>query len=160
GEEAIAEERRLLYVGITRAREHLQLSYARSRAASGRGNRKHSRFLDGIWPSDEPRASGPANARRSKAARPDALAATLSENEADPQVFERLRAWRADRAREQDKPAFTILHDSTLVAIAAAQPTQMRQLALLRGIGPTKLEAYGSQILAVVRDDAAPATKA
>ena len=56
-------------------------------------------------------------------------------------------------AQQIDKPAFTVLHDSTLVAIAAAQPTQLRQLALLRGIGPTKLEAYGPQILAVVRGE-------
>lgn len=46
-----------------------------------------------------------------------------------------------------------MLHDSTLVAIAAARPTQLRQLALLRGIGPTKLEAYGAQVLAVVRGE-------
>lgn len=157
GEEAVAEERRLLYVGITRAREHLHLSYARSRSAGGRGNRRHSRFLDGIWPAEEPRGRQRSNARRSKASRADALEATLTENEADPQVFERLRAWRAEKAKELDKPAFTILHDSTLVAIAAAQPTQLRQLALLRGIGPTKLEAYGSQILAVVRGEENPA---
>src|SRR5699024_10142327 len=129
---------RLLYVGITRAREHLHLSYARSRSAGGRGNRRHSRFLDGIWPAEEPRGRQRSNARRSKASRADALEATLTENEADPQVFERL-------------------HDSTLVAIAAAQPTQLRQLALLRGIGPTKLEAYGGQILAVVRGEGNPA---
>src|SRR5699024_1461125 len=120
GEDAVAEERRLLYVGITRAREHLHLSYARSRSAGGRGNRRHSRFLDGIWPAEEPRGrSGTANSRRSRASRADALAATLTENEADPQVFERLRTWRAEKAKELDKPAFTILHDSTLVAIAA-----------------------------------------
>lgn len=151
GDEAVAEERRLLYVGITRAREHLHLSYARSRSAGGRGNRRHSRFLDGIWPAEE--ARGPSNARRSKAARAEALAATLTESDADPEVFDRLRQWRADAARKADKPAFTIVHDSTLVAIAAAQPTHLRQLALLKGIGPTKLEAYGSQILAVVRGE-------
>jgi DNA helicase II / ATP-dependent DNA helicase PcrA len=44
-----------------------------------------------------------------------------------------------------------VLHDSTLLAIAAAQPRELRQLALLRGIGPTKIEAFGAQILAVVR---------
>jgi ATP-dependent DNA helicase, Rep family len=43
----LAEERRLLYVGVTRAREHLQLSYARARTAGGRAARKQSRFLAG-----------------------------------------------------------------------------------------------------------------
>lgn len=150
-EDAVAEERRLLYVGITRAREHLHLSYGRARNVGGRGTRRHTRFLDGIWPVAE-RASTPKS-RRSRAGRVDALSAALTENDADPEIFERLRAWRASTAQAIDKPAFTVLHDSTLVAVAAAQPTQLRQLALLRGIGPTKLEAYGAQILAVVRGD-------
>ncbi|UFU05562.1 ATP-dependent helicase [Ruania halotolerans] len=148
-DEAIAEERRLLYVGITRAREHLQISFARSRNAGGRGTRRPSRFLDGIWPSDEQ----PTRRRRSKGARAEALASAIAEGDADPEVFERLRAWRARTAQELDRPAFTVMHDSTLVAIAAAQPSQMRQLAILRGIGPTKIEAYGAQILATVRGD-------
>ncbi|WP_245708631.1 ATP-dependent helicase [Ruania alba] len=148
-DEAVAEERRLLYVGITRAREHLQISYARSRNAGGRGTRRPSRFLDGIWPSDE----RPPRRRRSKGARAEALASSIAEEDADPEVFERLRAWRAQTAQELDRPAFTVLHDSTLVAIAAAQPTHLRQLAILRGIGPTKIEAYGAQILAVVRGE-------
>ena len=150
-EDAVAEERRLLYVGITRAREHLSLSYARARNVGGRGTRRHTRFLDGIWPAEE-RARTPKS-RRSRAGRADALSTALTENDADPEVFERLRAWRASTAQAIDKPAFTVLHDSTLVAIAAAQPSQLRQLALLRGIGPTKLEAYGAQILAVVRGE-------
>ncbi|WP_022917590.1 ATP-dependent helicase [Ruania albidiflava] len=149
-DEAIAEERRLLYVGITRAREHLHLSYARARNVGGRGTRRHSRFLDGLWPVEH---TPTPQRRRSRAGRADALAAALTDNDADPEVFERLRAWRAATAQQIDKPAFTVLHDSTLVAIAAAQPTQLRQLALLRGIGPTKLEAYGPQILAVVRGE-------
>ncbi|QOR71781.1 ATP-dependent DNA helicase UvrD2 [Ruania alkalisoli] len=148
-EDAVAEERRLLYVGITRAREHLELSFARSRNAGGRGTRRPSRFLDGIWPSDE----RPARRRRGKAARAEALASSLTLEDADPEVFDRLRTWRAATAQSLDRPAFTVLHDSTLVAIAAARPTHMRQLAILRGIGPTKLEAYGAEILAVVRDD-------
>ena len=52
GPAAIEEERRLLYVGVTRAREHLVISYARARNSGGRASRKPSRFLDGIWPAD------------------------------------------------------------------------------------------------------------
>ncbi|HEY6795325.1 MAG TPA: ATP-dependent DNA helicase UvrD2 [Kineosporiaceae bacterium] len=48
GWEAVEEERRLLYVGITRAREHLHLSWARSRTPGGRATRSPSRFLDGL----------------------------------------------------------------------------------------------------------------
>lgn len=49
---ALEEERRLLYVGVTRAREHLQLSWARSRSAGGRPTRRRSRFLNGLIPDD------------------------------------------------------------------------------------------------------------
>lgn len=55
---AVAEERRLLYVGITRAREHLHLSYARSRLPGGRPNRVRTRFLDGVWPDGRRRPRG------------------------------------------------------------------------------------------------------
>ena len=85
----------------------------------------------------------PANAER--------LRDAIAELDADAQVlFERLRTWRADVAREVSKPAFTILHDATLLAIAQAQPRILKQLALLRGIGATKLDRYGGDILAIV----------
>lgn len=153
GEEAIAEERRLLYVGITRAREHLQLSFGRARTAGGRASRKKSRFLDGIWPATEEETRARGRRSASRAGRRSGLANDIAEADADPEIFERLRQWRAQAAAETDKPAFTILHDTTLVAIAAAQPKELRHLALLRGIGPTKLEAYGATILALVRGE-------
>ena len=153
GEDAIAEERRLLYVGVTRAREHLQLSFSRSRTAGGRGTRKRSRFLDGIWPQEEDGTGRGGRHTGTRAAKRDALQTALAEGDADPEIFERLRVWRADVAREIDRPAFTVLHDTTLLAIASAQPRELRHLAILRGIGPTKLEAYGAQILAVVRGE-------
>ncbi|MEU1157690.1 ATP-dependent helicase, partial [Streptomyces sp. NPDC005918] len=49
-DEQIEEERRLLYVGVTRARVHLSLSWALSRSPGGRPNRRPSRFLDGLRP--------------------------------------------------------------------------------------------------------------
>src|SRR5699024_8137784 len=142
-----------LYVGITRAREHLHLSYARARNAGGRAGRKPSRFLDGIWPAQAPDERPRGKHTMSRAGRRRDVAEQVSAAEADPEVFERLRTWRAQVATETDKPAFTILHDATLVAIAAACPKDLRQLALLRGIGPTKIEAYGATILALVRGD-------
>src|SRR5690625_3614509 len=157
GQEAINEERRLLYVGITRAREHLQLSFARARTAGGRAGRKPSRFLAGIWPAVDGPEPARAKHRRSRAGRRQDVAEQVAAAEADPELFERLRQWRAQVATETDKPAFTILHDSTLVAIAAAQPKDLRQLALLRGIGPTKLEAYGPSVLALIRGEQPPA---
>uniref|UniRef100_UPI003B3A6844 3'-5' exonuclease n=1 Tax=Pseudactinotalea sp. TaxID=1926260 RepID=UPI003B3A6844 len=148
GDDAIAEERRLLYVGITRAREHLHLSFARSRNAGGRGTRRHSRFLDGIWPE-----AGTTGRRSSRHAKVAPVRSAPAAEDVDPDLVDRLRTWRARVATAIDKPAFTVLHDSTLVAIAAAQPRELRQLAILRGVGPTKIEAYGAQILAVVRGE-------
>jgi len=151
GEAAVAEERRLLYVGITRAREHLQVSYARARAVGGRASRKRSRFLDGIWPDGPAPVGGRRMSRRAAARmRQESFA---EENPADVELYERLRAWRGAVAQAVSKPAYTVLHDTTLQAIATAKPKDLRQLAVLRGIGATKLEAYGGQVLAVVRGE-------
>ncbi len=147
GAAAIEEERRLLYVGITRARRHLSLSYGRSRTTGGRGSRKPSRFLDGIWP------AAPAPERTGGRHRGNRIVEL--EPDVDAEVFERLKVWRSAVADETSKPAFTILHDATLKSIASACPKDLRQLAILRGIGPTKLERYGATILAVVRGDEA-----
>ncbi|MFF0302359.1 ATP-dependent DNA helicase UvrD2 [Streptomyces sp. NPDC004562] len=49
-DEQVEEERRLLYVGVTRARRHLHVSWALTRAPGGRPNRRPSRFLDGLRP--------------------------------------------------------------------------------------------------------------
>ncbi len=60
---ALEEERRLLYVGVTRARRRLALSWALSRSAGGRRSRRRSRFLHGLVPQDDPPWSAPAKAR-------------------------------------------------------------------------------------------------
>ena len=56
GPEEVEEERRLLYVGVTRAREHLRLSWSRTR--NGSGQRNPSRFLDGIPAGRRPAGAG------------------------------------------------------------------------------------------------------
>ena len=141
---AVAEERRLLYVGITRAREHLQLSYSRSRAPGGRASRKRTRFLDGLWSDD-------AGARRRRRD-----AAPLGDH--DPELYERLREWRSRVATEADRPAYTVLVDATLEEIARLRPDGVAALSRVRGIGPAKIDRYGAAILAVVAGHDSTAT--
>ena len=69
-------------------------------------------------------------------------------------LFERLRAWRANEARTQGVPAYVILHDRTLAAIAQARPATPTALSRIDGIGAVKLERYGDAIAAVVRETA------
>lgn len=139
---ALEEERRLLYVGVTRARRRLALSWALSRSPGGRRSRRRSRFLDGLVPRDRPAA------RRAGRAVP---AVPLSE--ADPDLLARLQDWRASRAAEQSVPDFVILTDATLGAIAAQRPVDMAGLRAIRGIGAAKLNRYGPDVLALVRGE-------
>jgi superfamily II DNA helicase RecQ len=73
---------------------------------------------------------------------------------ADEGLFERLRAWRHERAREDEVPAYVVLHDATLRALATAKPASESDLAAVRGFGPAKLERYGADVLAVIAEAA------
>lgn len=143
---AVDEERRLLYVGVTRAREHLHISYARARAASGRGNRKRTRFLDGIWPETENVSRATRNRRRSKE-----MATEFELNHPDDvALLNDLKAWRTIRASDERKPPYMILVDTVLMSIASSKPATIQELGRVKGIGMTKLDQYGSAILHVV----------
>jgi len=142
-EDAVEEEKRLLYVAVTRAREHLTLSFARSRKEGGRGTRKRTRFLERVWPDGPPvRARGTST----KVADLDAPEARL---------FETLKAWRLERAQETGKPAFTVLVDTSMAEIARKRPRTLGELAQVNGIGAQKLEKYGADILSIVADASA-----
>jgi ATP-dependent DNA helicase RecQ len=69
---------------------------------------------------------------------------------ADPALFQRLREWRSEIARRQGVPAYVVFHDRTLNELAARRPTDMRELAALPGIGPSKLDRYGQALLDVL----------
>ena len=116
---AIAEERRLLYVGLTRARRHLLVTW------SG----KPSSFLAELGVE-----AGPA--RR--------------EPEPDDPVYAALKAWRLERSKSDEVPAYVVFHNSTLAEIVARGPRSMSELAAVPGVGPTKIERYGPDVLAVL----------
>ena len=69
---------------------------------------------------------------------------------ADESLFERLRAWRLERARVDEVPAYVVLHDATLRELATAKPSSPLDLAAVKGFGPAKLERYGEDVLAVI----------
>jgi ATP-dependent DNA helicase RecQ len=78
-----------------------------------------------------------------------ALAAAVGTS-ADPASIDALREWRRQEAARRSVPAYVVLHDRTLAALAAARPATLDALSEIPGIGPAKLEAYGKDLLALL----------
>jgi DNA helicase-2/ATP-dependent DNA helicase PcrA len=117
----LAEERRLLYVGITRARKHLALMWAG----------KPSRFLLELGVQAVP---------------PPAVRKARAEEFADP-TYVALKEWRLKRSKADEIPAYVVFHNSTLAEIASRRPKTIAELASVPGVGPAKLERYGRDVL-------------
>jgi DNA helicase II / ATP-dependent DNA helicase PcrA len=118
----VAEERRLFYVGLTRAKRHLVVTW----------EGKPSRFLDELGV----RAAASALPRSEK-----------RKLEQTPAV-EALKEWRLARARADEVPAYVVFNDRTLAELVARTPRTLAELAAVPGIGPAKLERYGPDLLA------------
>jgi ATP-dependent DNA helicase RecQ len=97
------------------------------------------------------RAEAPAAIAASRG-RPRPAAAGAPPAPADDALFEALRAWRKAEAEAQGVPAYVIFHNETLAAIAAARPGDTEALALIPGVGRSKLERYAGAVLQVVRE--------
>ncbi|TNH31565.1 ATP-dependent DNA helicase UvrD2 [Micromonospora orduensis] len=167
--EQVEEERRLLYVGITRARQWLWLSYAAARSPGGRA-RRPSRFLPQLDRSGgtERAATGTGPARRPERRRTQIMScricgATLlagpdrklgrcptCPSDIDDELHERLREWRQRVAGAQKVPAYVVFTDATLTALAERRPGRPEELIAIAGIGPRKLGLYGESVLALV----------
>jgi DNA helicase II / ATP-dependent DNA helicase PcrA len=166
--EAIEEERRLLYVGITRARKRLTLSWSLARNPGGQARRKPSRFLAGLRPEsasdrDAVQAGSPSKRRRAKASRcrmcQRPLASARERNRGycstcplpyDEGLFDSLKQWRKQRADAESVPAFVVFSDATLEALAEVRPGDRQALLGINGIGAAKLERYADDVLAVL----------
>jgi ATP-dependent DNA helicase UvrD/PcrA len=163
--EPVEEERRLLYVGITRARTHLALSWALARAPGGRQSRRPSRFLNGIAP-QSPSDATPNRPRRPRGATPRCRVCnnTLTTppaimlrrcescpSDIDEELLVELKDWRLRTSKEMSVPAYVVFTDNTLIAIAETLPTDDAALVSIPGIGARKLEQYGPDVLAMVK---------
>jgi ATP-dependent DNA helicase UvrD/PcrA len=168
--EQVDEERRLLYVGITRARQLLSLSWASARSPGSRATRRPSRFLDVI---DGELAEGtvaahpvmPQNRRSGRRERATTLRCRVCgrvltaaaerklgrcldcPGDVDEALFERLRDWRLERSKELKQPAYCVFTDATLTRIAEVRPATREELAVIGGVGPAKLQAYADAVL-------------
>ncbi|MGH3441906.1 MAG: ATP-dependent helicase [Nitriliruptorales bacterium] len=154
---AVAEEGRLLYVGLTRARRFLHVTWRQ-----GRG-RRPSRFLydigEGAPTRARPADGAPTRARPADGAGTRGGTSASSStadgdsplSDAQQAIFERLREWRLERALGDGVPAYVVFPDSTLRRLARDLPADDRALLAVPGIGPTKLERYGADVLGVLR---------
>ncbi len=100
-----------------------------------RGERRIELRRESVKPRGKPQRAGRAGAP------------IIELDAADAPLFDRLRALRAQLAREQNVPAYVIFHDSVLRAIAAARPADLDQLGAISGVGAAKLARYGDAIL-------------
>ncbi|AWB93147.1 ATP-dependent DNA helicase UvrD2 [Aeromicrobium chenweiae] len=158
----VEEERRLFYVGVTRARHDLMISWAAARKPGGRGNRQPTRFLDPLLPAGHQARQVSSQARQRKVAKCRVCNQVLAVADRklgrcstcpatyDEELFETLRTWRKEQATEQGKPAYVIFTDATLQAIAEAKPADEAALERVPGIGPSKIEQYAESVLELV----------
>ncbi|MET9430323.1 MULTISPECIES: ATP-dependent DNA helicase UvrD2 [unclassified Streptomyces] len=174
-DEQVEEERRLLYVGVTRARLHLSLSWALSRSPGGRASRRPTRFLAGLRPGSAlpgtraagggggvERGSGGSRRKRRGPVQCRVCGTTLTDagemklmrcegcpSDMDEGLYERLREWRSEQAKELGQPAYCVFTDKTLMAIAEAVPSTDGELAAISGVGARKLDRFGADVLAI-----------
>lgn len=157
----VEEERRLLYVGMTRARVDLTVTWAAARNPGQAARRQPSRFLTPLLPEGEQKQ--PGGRARSKVARcrecsqPLGSAAEKKRGRCahhpvryDEGLFERLKTWRLERARDDEVPAYVVFTDATLELIAEHKPKNEGALRAINGVGPSKIEKYGDAVLALV----------
>ena len=162
---------RLLYVGITRARRLLRISWSRTRNGNGHP-RTASRFLQPVLPESlQAPARSRAAARRSRHSAlslhcrscgrslTDAAERKIGRHLGCPATYDErtmamLKEWRRQEAADQKLPAYCVFTDATLIAIAEARPHNLADLIKVQGLGRTKADKYGEHVLAIIGTEA------
>jgi DNA helicase-2/ATP-dependent DNA helicase PcrA len=98
------------------------------------------------------RGRQPREAQVSTVRTPVAAARPETPVEVDPELLERLKTWRRDRSREDNVPAYVVFSNRTLAGIVVRRPRTEDELLEVSGVGPTKLELYGEEVLEIVRE--------
>ena len=114
--------------------------------------------LDTVWLRTT-LSSAPSSKKSSTKSRSTKTPTDHTLNPAAEKLFEQLRAWRTEQARPTRTPAFLILPDAVLRAIAHAAPQNLTALHAVPGMGPSKVDRYGADLIALCRGDRSPAPK-
>lgn len=109
-------------------------------------------WLDAVQLEAEVRATAQRTPKAApKTRKPPATRAVAELEAADPEVVDRLKAWRIGRARAQGIPAFMVMHDALLLRIAASLPQSLAALQEIQGVTPRVCAKYGAELLAETR---------
>ena len=156
--DALDEERRLLHVALSRAGQYLHITWAQRRTIGGRAAKRSP----SPWLTTIAAANGGSSAPADPASRLASVRAGLRSRRPpdlpapDDALFNALKDWRRDLARARGVPAYVVFRDATLVELASVRPRSRPSLLDVTGIGPTKAELYGDDVLELVARHATP----
>ena len=152
---SLDEEKRLLYVALTRARHHLHLSWAQRRDTPGQpAERRPCRWLASLAAAG---AADPPGTSRWQGSRPAGLPPPDMGSPAEPLVAA-LSAWREQVARVARVAPPAVLSDRDLAAIAESRPATVAELGIITDLGASRLDRLGHELLAVIAEHALTGT--
>ncbi|MYC44181.1 MAG: ATP-dependent DNA helicase UvrD2 [Acidimicrobiia bacterium] len=148
---SLDEEKRLLYVALTRARRHLHLSWAQQRDTPGQpAGRRPCRWLAGLEKVDIGDATAP---RHEPGVRPAGRPPPPMGTPAEPLVAA-LSAWREQVAKAARVAPAAVISDRDVAAIVASRPATITELGIVTDLGASRLDRLGQELLAIIAEHA------
>jgi DNA helicase-2/ATP-dependent DNA helicase PcrA len=155
---ALAEELRLLYVAITRAKKELTLTWARSRKYNDRSlKREPSPYLakledmilklSGHLATQEHALSVIQRTRKDLESKPE-----KEFNQTQQNILQSLRLWRSNKSKELGVPAHLILHDHAIESITLKNPDTITALSKIAGVGQVRASRFGDDLLKCLKN--------